>query len=94
MGQQIVKQPNGLYAIWSSVVDSFVSVDNTPAEIVEAMIAGERERIQTRVDNIIALLDKGGSPYHQFTQTFDECLSTMRELHGEESVTEVLKLME
>lgn len=94
MGQQIVKQPDGLYAVWSSVVDSFISVNNTPAEIVEALVADERERIQNRVNHVISQLDKGETPYHQFTMTFDECVALMRDLHGDESTEVILKMME
>ena len=35
MGQQIVKQPNGLYAIFSSVVDGFVAYDLDRTDVLE-----------------------------------------------------------
>ena len=94
MANQIVKQPNGLYAIWSSVVDGFTSVDNIPEEIVEGWVADERKKIAATVSRVVAQLESGDKPYFQFTMTFDECLDRMREIHGNESVSEVLELMD
>ena len=39
MGTQIIQQPNGLYAVWSSNTDDFDMVDATVEEIIEDRIA-------------------------------------------------------
>ena len=39
MSRQIIKQPNGKYALFSSVVDDFVLIDADPNEIVEELVA-------------------------------------------------------
>jgi hypothetical protein len=46
MGHVVVKQPDGLLAVWSSVVDDFVIVNATVEEIVE--VYAEREAQRTR----------------------------------------------
>lgn len=94
MGQQIVKQPNGLYAIWSSVVDSFTLYDATRGEIIEELVSDETRRITEMVDRVIADLNANGSPYFQFKKSFDECVSEMRAVHGDEYTSEIVDSMD
>jgi hypothetical protein len=82
MGRQIIKQPNGRYAVWSSVTDDFVALDATAEELVdnageEARVAAERETTE-----IIRELDEGRRPYRQFTMSWEEAQATRREVHG------------
>lgn len=92
MGRQIIKQPNGLYAIWSTVVDHFVLYDATADEIVDEAI---RENSPTRegVLKVIEELNNGGKPYYQFTMTFKEAIQTARRIHGkdDETLQDILK---
>lgn len=85
MGQQIVKQPNGQYAVWSSVVDDFVMVDASPQDIIADQTKDAHERIYQQVQQVVRDLDAGGKPYHQFTRSFDECVATIREQHGDDA---------
>lgn len=89
MGRQIVKQPNGQYAVFSSIVDDFVLVDATPEEIIEEYVANQRRSIEQDVREVIEKLESGQKPYYQFTRTFEECVQVIRDLHGTE--TESLK---
>lgn len=91
MGRQIVRQPNGLYAVWSSVVDNFVLLDATESEVVEELAANAVEQLRKDVRRIVAQLEIGQRPYHQFTKTFEECVAIIRDLHGEGD--ETLKLI-
>lgn len=91
MGRQIIKQPNGLYAEWSSVVDDFVTVDATPEEIAAGWIDDESKRITERVQEVVADLNKGRKPYFQFTMSYPECLERIREVHGGD--TESLRML-
>lgn len=91
MGHQIVKQPNGKFAVWSSVVDSFILIDATPDEIVEDYVEKEADRIRDRIETVISQLNSGQKPYHQLTHTFDDCVAIIRELHGDND--EALQLL-
>lgn len=71
---QIIKQPDGRYAIWSSVTDDFDLTDMTPEEIVETWLADQRERLTASVSKIITALENGERPYCQFTMTWNEAL--------------------
>lgn len=83
MGRQIIKQPNGLYAQFSSIVDDFVMYDATPEEILEDWVEDYKSSTKEKLDKIIKELDAGGRPYYQFTKTLDEALDTIKEVHGE-----------
>jgi len=83
MGHQIIKQPDGRYAIWSSVVDSFVLVNATKQDIIDYYIVKEIEAINKEVTEKTEALDRGEKPYAQFTMTLREALDMMKEVHGE-----------
>lgn len=74
MGQQIIKQPDGRLAVFSTVTDSFVVVDATPEEVIEwrAEEAAQEasERTEAELKRVLdSAIDK---PYRQFTLTWEE----------------------
>ena len=84
MGQQIIQQPDGKYAIWSTVVDGFVLIDAEPNDIINHWLESERERITKIVAGIIEQLERGEKPYYQFTMDWYEALHTHKQVHGKE----------
>ncbi|QBJ94516.1 hypothetical protein D0Z67_29555 (plasmid) [Streptomyces seoulensis] len=83
MGHQIIKQPDGRLAVFSSVVDAFVVMDATPEELVEWYA---QEAAQDARDRTQRLLDKLHSEGAQFVYgrralTWEEA-SRMSEEHG------------
>lgn len=86
MGTQIVKQPDGMYAIWSSTVDNFTAVDCKNAEEIADVLTLEfRQDCVAKATATIAKLDRGERPYCQFTMTFDECVKKIRDIHGNDA---------
>lgn len=83
MGRQIVKQPNGKYCLFSSVVDSVTYYNMSAEEIVEVWTEEAKKEYERKVKEVIEQLEAGGKPYYQFTKTFDECIQTIKEVHGE-----------
>lgn len=83
MGQQIIKQPNGKYAVFSSVVDGFTVFNATPDELIELWVKNERKSLTRRITETIAQLDRGEKPYSQFTLTWEEALAEHERNHGE-----------
>lgn len=92
MSYQIAKQPNGKYAVWSTVVDDFISVNCGVDDIVEFFVSLERQRIEAEVKRICGELDEGKSPYHQFTNSLSELVEHAREVHGED--TDVVQILD
>lgn len=83
MSQQIIKQPNGKYALWSTVVDSFIVLDATPKDIIEFKLREERLSMSEHVNKIVKELDAGKKPYYQFTMSWEDAIQTIKEVHGE-----------
>jgi hypothetical protein len=92
MAHQIIRQPNGLYALWSTCVDNFTLLDATESEIVNELVSeyglvGFRQACTDDVRRKVAMLEDGKPAYHQFTRSFEECVATIRELHGDDDQT-------
>lgn len=94
MPQCIIKQPNGYYAIFSTIVDNFTVVDCSRDDLIEEFMERERELITQKVDRILAALEAGEKPYNQFTMSWEEALETIREVHGTEEAERVAALPE
>jgi len=90
MGWQIIKQPNGKYCIFSSVVDNVIYYDGTPQQILETIIEAETTPIRKRVNDIISKLDSGEKPYNQFTKSFEEMIEWIETVHGKKESQKVL----
>ena len=82
MGHQIIQRPNGLYTVWSSVVDDFILINATPQDIVSDSLDRERERITERVNAVVSRLENNEKPYAQFTMTFGEAVKVIKKRHG------------
>ena len=83
MSHQIIKQPNGLYAVWSSNVDHFILLDATPKEIVDFETKEATRGIERSVELLVESLDKGGKPYYQFTMSWDKAVEMIERIHKE-----------
>jgi hypothetical protein len=89
VGWQVIKQPDGLFGVFSSYVDGWAAVDCT-ADEVEELFAEEMGRDTARrlrdVRRVIALVDDGEArkAYYQFAMTFDEACERAKSRPGEE----------
>lgn len=85
MGYQILKQPDGQLAIFSSYTDTFVAMDATPDEVTEwfADLAAHDARTSVRriLNHVIA--DDPRGAYYQFAVTWDEAARKNEEHGGE-----------
>ncbi len=83
MAYQIIQQPDGLFAIWSTISDSVICYDATEEEIVAEIADKERERTASGVKEIIEALKDGKKPYFQFTRTWNEVKRTISKKPGQ-----------
>lgn len=79
MARTIIEQPDGLYSVYSSVIDDFVYINSTIDEIIEAYIEDERENIKYRVAFEVERMKK----YPTSVMTYEEALKRIKEVHGE-----------
>jgi hypothetical protein len=83
MGQQIIKQPNGRYAVFSSNTDTVILWDATEEEIVDHFAEQGEADARTHAWVLIEHV-RAGRPkdaYFQFAMTWDEALDMDHE-HG------------
>lgn len=75
MAEQIIVQPDGRLAVFSSVVDDFIVLDATPPELMEwrTKRAADKEREHTRRE-IGHVLSDPSHAYYQFALTWDEAV--------------------
>lgn len=85
MGHQVIKQPDGLYAIFSSVVDSWIVYDATRQDVID-YYAGQAEKdTREKVTRILDSVDEDPrKAYYQFAMTFEEANALSVEHGGED----------
>ena len=94
MGQQIIKQPNGKYCLFSSVVDNVTYYDMTKEVIVEVWTEKAKKDFEEKVNDIVNKLDKGEKPYFQFTLDYEEMLQTILEVHSVDEMQKIKSTIE
>lgn len=74
MGAQIVRQPDGRLAVFSSVVDSWIVYDATGDELVEYFATEAAEEARRQARRAIDAVERGDARavYFQFAHTFEE----------------------
>lgn len=97
MGRQIIKQPNGQYCIYSSVVDSVTCYHFARQDLIDELgrrASSGRESVTVHVDRVLAALDVGGKPYHQFTMNYEEMFEAVERVHGKAAADKLRGEME
>ena len=82
MGQQIIKQPNGKYSVFSSISDTFMIVDWTKEQIIEWRGEEAKQQAEEATKKTIEELDSGKHPYCQFAKTWTEAAATHQRNKG------------
>jgi hypothetical protein len=73
VGHQIIKQPDGKYAIYSTGVDAWIFYDGTAEEVVDFYVEKAEKEARRHTQEILDLLDENPKrAYFQFTMTFEE----------------------
>jgi hypothetical protein len=94
MGNQIIKQPNGKYCIFISIVDSVTYYNMTENELIKVSVKEAKSTIVKEVKVIINQLKKGEKPYHQFTMNYEEMLQEIKTIINEKEMLEIKELIE
>jgi len=94
MGKQIIKQPNGKYCIFNSIVDNITHYDMTVDEIIEDWVNESKVDITEKVKDIVKKIENGEKPYYQFTHSYDDMIDIIKEIHGEKESHKIKSLIE
>ncbi len=82
MAWEIIKQPDGRFCVYSSIVDHFVYTDLDHTQIRELYKDEWGRRGLEVVDRVIKFLDNDEKPSLN-AQSFDEAIAFIKHLHGE-----------
>lgn len=80
MGQHIVKQPDGKYAIWDSEEDYFTAQNLTSNDAVDYMVGEIADYARTRARWRIEDIQAGKDSIHNW----DNCCELMAITHGDD----------
>jgi hypothetical protein len=84
MGHQVIKQPDGRYAIFSSVVDSWIVYDATRQDVIDYYVEKAAEDARRSATRTLDLIEEDPrKAYCQFTMTFAEANATSKHSGGE-----------
>jgi hypothetical protein len=85
MAYQIIKQPNGMYAIWSTNVDDFVAIGLIKFHVEGFFVEEARSQIRKQINDIFDKIEAGECPYHQFTLSYEDAIETIKKIHGKKA---------
>lgn len=76
MGRRYLKQPDGKYAVWSTVVDDFIFRDMDADMVREWYVKQEAEKAREHINDRIETWENGESPYpgDAHPRTFEEAV--------------------
>jgi hypothetical protein len=77
MAQQIIQQPDGRFALWSTIVDAIILYNCTEEEIIAEIAEQEQEKTAKRVREMIDEIKAGKNPYFQFKVSWKEAKKTI-----------------
>jgi hypothetical protein len=81
MARQVIKQPDGNYAIWSTIVDNFLEKNLSKKETKEFLLKDVMLDAESRVDKLFDDIDSGHVP--SFYLTWDEANNFLEHKDGE-----------
>jgi hypothetical protein len=90
MGHQIITQPDGKLAVYSSSVDAWILFNASPEELVEYYAERAAEDARRDVQRILGhvLAGEPREVYYQFAMTFEEADDLVAE-HGNQRLAEL-----
>lgn len=91
---QIIKQPNGKFCIFSTVVDNVTICQCTEQDIIDNLVEEAKVEIERKVKGVVEKLNNGEQPYHQFTISYTEMIKTIRDIHGKGEANKIKTIIE
>lgn len=93
MGSRILKQPNGKFCRWSSIVDNFTHWNHTREELIAQLEAEMLEEWRREMNATLDRAEATGDGSRHGRSSVAEKLITVGEIHGENEKARLLKEM-
>ncbi len=85
MSHTLIKQPNGKYAIYSTVVDDIISINHTEETLINFYLEREKERLTKEIPKRLERIDD---------DILQECLADIEIYHGKKKAEKIKTLLE
>lgn len=84
MGRQVIKQPDGLLAVFSSNSGRLILWNATQEEVIADFVEDAAAQAETKIRRVVEAIDRGEQErvYYQFAMTWEEALRDDREHCG------------
>ncbi len=93
MSKQIIKQPNGKYCIFNSVVDNVTHFDCDNQKLIEIFVSENSDQIEKMVSDIVQKLDDCKLPYFQHSMNYEKMIALIQVVHGVKEAERVNKII-
>lgn len=77
MSHQIIKQPNGRYSIYSSIVERIICYQMTKKEIKKYYKKEAIRKEKERVNDLLNRIESGKSPYYKYALSWEDVKKTI-----------------
>jgi len=94
MARKIIKQPNGAYAIWSSIVDNFIWINlKNKEEILKVYIDNEIPQLYRIVEEQLETIENKNPKRGGFhIDDFKDAIETIEQVHGKDEKENVQQM--
>jgi gamma-glutamyl:cysteine ligase YbdK (ATP-grasp superfamily) len=84
MARITLKQPNGKYAIFTTICDGFIISNATREELIADLVKEATEKITEDINEVCDALDEGKRSFRNHsTMTWDYAVERCIQIHGE-----------
>lgn len=74
MARLIVKNPKGLYNMWSTIIDSFIYYDLTKEEYIDVRAKEVYADTEEELQQIFIEIEKNSPKSKRYTKDYNECM--------------------
>lgn len=82
MSRQIIKQPDGNWCMFSTIIDDVIVENLTKEEMVNYVVEEKMHFVKAECEELIEAIESGGKPYFQFQMDYSEMKKLIKEIHG------------
>lgn len=88
MGRIIIKQPNSLFCVYSTIVDNFIAINMTRDNLIDFWLEEAKATIIEYIDAELKDID------NKTHMTFNQAISQIKEIHNDETINKIIKVIE
>ena len=85
MARQIIKQPDGNWCMYSTIIDNVIVENLTREEMISYVVEEKTRFAREECEKIISDLEDGKNPYNQFQMDYQYMNDLIKKIHGDDN---------